>query len=322
MAQAVTRQRGSGSGLEFFSGAPVKLNWGSILGGALVALGVWVLLYALGLALGLSSVDPNDPGSAKAAGIGTGIWSLIAPLIALFVGGAVASRTAGVLDKTGGALHGAVVWSLTTLLGVVLMGMALSNLLGAAVGVTKTAASAAGSAVQGAANNAGGIGQAAKSFGLDANDALQPVNQRLRAEGKPAITANQLEAATKDVVQDSVRQGRLDRDTLVSSIAENTRLSRRDSEDVANRVEQQWNQAQGKVEGAKQQVQQGALNAADKTGKAFWGIFGALFLGLISAVLGATTGVTRRQRVAAEGAVVARDAGLGTPHGTRREVYP
>jgi hypothetical protein len=285
-------------------GTAYKLSWGAIFGGTFVALGVWILLYSLGLALGLSAMDPSNPSSAKSAGIGTGIWSLIVPLIALFVGGVVAARTAGVVDKMGGALHGAVLWGLTTLAGAIVMGMVLSSLLGAVFSVGKTAVSAAGSAVsQG--------GQAAQSFGLDADDALGPVNQRLRQEGKPAVTADQLQAATRDVVSEGLRQGRIDRELLVSNIAQNTQLSRRDAEDVANRVEQQFNQAKGKVGQVGQQVQQGALKAADTTGRVFWGVFFALLLGLVSAVLGATLGVSKRQRIRAEGAV--------TP---RREVYP
>jgi hypothetical protein len=296
-------------------GVPFKLSWGAIFGGTFVALGVWILLYSLGLALGLSSVDPADPGSAKSAGIGTGIWSLIAPLIALFVGGLVASRTAGVVDKMGGALHGAVLWGLTTLAGVIVMGMALSSLLGAVFNVGKSAVGAAGSAISGAASQGGQVGNIASSFGLNAEDALAPVNQRLQQEGKPAITADQLQAATKDVLNTGIQQGRLDRELLVSSIAQNTALSRRDAEEIAGRIEAQWGQAQGQVGQIGQQVQQGALKAADTTGRVFWGVFFALLLGLVSSILGATLGVSKRQRFYAGGTIA-------PPVAPRREVYP
>lgn len=289
-------------------GTPYKLSWGAIFGGTFVALGVWILLYSLSLALGLSSVDPNDPNSARSAGIGTGIGSLIAPLIALFIGGLVAARTAGVLDKMGGALHGAVLWGLTTLLGVIVMGMVLSSLLGAVFSVGKTAVGAAGATVAGVAKQGD---QAAQKFGLNADDALAPINQRLRQEGKPAITADQLQAATSDVISEGLRQGRLDRELLVSNIAQNTKLSRQDSEDVANRVEQQFTEAKAKAGQVGQQVQTGALKAADVSGRVFWGIFAALLLGLVSSVLGATLGVSKRQRIRAEGVVA-----------PRREVYP
>src|SRR5690349_15272686 len=95
-----------------FGGPPVHLSWGAIFGGAVAALSVWALLYALGLAFGLSAVDPRNPGSLRASGIFTGIWSLVTPIIALFVGGAVASRGAGIVTRAGGALHGLVVWGL------------------------------------------------------------------------------------------------------------------------------------------------------------------------------------------------------------------
>jgi hypothetical protein len=311
-------ERIDNAGVNVVPGAPYKLSWGAIFGGTFVALGTWILLYSLGLALGLSSVDPGDPGSAKSAGIGTGIWSLIAPLIALFVGGLVASRTAGVVDKTGGALHGAVLWGLTTLAGVIVMGMALSSLLGAVFNVGKTAVGATGSAIAGAASQGDAAGNIAQSFGLNAEDALAPVNQRLRQEGKPTITADQLQAATKDVLNTSIRQGKLDREVLVGSIAQNTKLSRQDAQDIAGRVETQFNQTLGQAKGKAgeigQQVQQGALKAADTTGRVFWGVFGALLLGLVSAVLGSTLGVSKRQRYHAAGAVV--------PPVGRREVYP
>ncbi|RKI44747.1 hypothetical protein D7Y27_12540 [Corallococcus sp. AB004] len=299
-------------------GSAYKLSWGAIFGGTFVALGVWILLYTLGLALGLSSVNPADAGSAKSAGIFTGIWSVLVPLVALFVGGVVAARSAGIVDKAGGAMHGAVLWGLTTLMGVLVLGMVLSSVLGAVFNVGKAAVGAGGTAAVGAVT---GGGEAAKAVGLDANDALAPVNQRLRQEGKPAITPKQLEAATKDIVTEGMRQGRVDRELLVSNIAQNTKLSRQDAEDVANRVEQQIDQAKGKAGQVGQQVEQGALKVAGSSGRVFWGIFAGLLLGLIAAVLGATLGVSRKQRIRAEGAVVTPPPTTTTTT-SRREVYP
>jgi hypothetical protein len=321
MATAVKERAGVG----FLEGSPEKVSWGSIFAGTVTALSLWVLLYALGLALGLSSINPQDAGSAKSSGIFTGIWGLLSPLIALFVGGIVAGRGAGAQTKASGGIHGLVMWGLTTLVGLWLVGNLLSSLAGGVFSVGKTAVQATGSAVAAGASQAGGVGQVAQSFGLDADDALRPVNERLRAEGKPPVTADQLQAATKDVVQTAVQQGRLDRQLLVSSIAEKTALSRRDAEDVAGRVESQFSaftgQAGQSVSNAAQQVQTGALKAADATGKAFWGVFGALFLGLISAILGSTVGVSKRQRISAEGAVVTTPPAGGVPP-PRREVYP
>ncbi len=302
----------------FFS-TPINVSWGAIFAGMVTSLGLWILLYALGLALGLSTINPQDASSARSSGIFTGIWSLVSPLIALFVGGIVAGRGSGSRVKSGGGVHGLVMWGLTTLVGLWLVGNLVSSVASGLASVGGTAVQATGAAVSAGASQSGSLGQVAQNFGLDANDALGPVNQRLQAEGKSPITAAQLEAATKDVVQDAVKQGQLNREMLVSSIAQQTALSRQDAEEIAGRVETQFNSASGSLQAkagqAAQTVQTGALKAADATGKAFWGVFGALFLGLVSAILGGFVGVGRN----AHASTVTTETTIPT---TRREVYP
>ncbi len=78
----------------FFS-TPVKVSWGAIFAGMVTSLGLWILLYSLGLALGLSTINPQDASSAGSSGFVTGLWRLICPLLALFVGGIVAGRGSG-----------------------------------------------------------------------------------------------------------------------------------------------------------------------------------------------------------------------------------
>lgn len=299
---------------------PRALSWGAVLGGAVAALGVWAMLYVMGLAFGLSAIDADDPGSVKGSSIFTGIWSLVTPLIALFVGGIVAGRTAGAQTRMQGALHGLVMWGVTTLAGAWLV----ANILGAIVGGVATVASAAtktgAGAVEAVASKAGGATDVARSFGLDAEDALRPINDRLSAEGKPTIEPEELEAATRDVVREGVQQGRIDRELLTVNLAENTDLSRTDAEEVAGRIESQFDAAKAqtseRLSDAATKAQTTALEAADKTGKAFFGVFGALFLGMVSAIAGAAVGVSRRQRAFA----TAPDPVERTTVDTRRDV--
>jgi len=279
MAQAIGYQTYPRS--KFREGPPIKLSWSAIFGGVVTSLGVWALLYSLGLALGLSAINPNDPSSAKPSGIFAGIWGVVVPLIALFIGGAIAGRGAGLVHRAGGAIHGLVMWGVTTIGGALLVG----NLLGSALGGV---ADLGGGALRGGMQ----LGQR-MDFGLDADDAIKPVNDRLQAEGKPTVTADQLQNASRDVMKTAVREGRVDRETLVTSIANETQLSRADAEELAGRVENQFNNA-------KQKVETGALKAADVTGKAFWGVFGALLCGMISAIFGGVFGVSRRQQREAE----------------------
>jgi len=123
----------------FAAGRPMRMAWGAIFGGTVATLGIWALLYALGLALGLTAIDPEHPDTARASGIFAGIWSLVVPLIALFIGGAIAGRGAGFVTRMGGAIHGLVMWALTTLVSA----WVIANLLGAVVGGVATVGQAA-----------------------------------------------------------------------------------------------------------------------------------------------------------------------------------
>jgi hypothetical protein len=265
-----------------------RISWGAILGGAVTAIAVGTLLHSLGFALGLSAIDPSNPSSFRASSIFTGVWSLVTAFLALFAGGMVAARVAGVATRTAGAIHGLVMWGLTTIVGAFLVFNVLTHAVSGAAAVGKTA-------IEGGAAAAGEAGGITSALGINFDDLLAPVNQRLQAEGKPKVTASQLEAASKDVVQTAVRQGHLDRETLISSIAAKTNLSRADATDLATRVESALGQTRGAASDAANSLQTGALRAAESTGKAFWGVFGALLIGMVSAVAGASLGV-RRQR--------------------------
>src|SRR3712207_6616613 len=82
--------------------------WGPILGGLFAALATLITLSVLGLAIGLSAFDPGDP--LGNFGIGAGIWGALTALIAFFVGGWVAGRSAAFNGKTSGLFNGAMVW--------------------------------------------------------------------------------------------------------------------------------------------------------------------------------------------------------------------
>src|SRR4030095_4478469 len=71
-----------------------KVSWGCIWGGVLVAVGLLLLLTALGLAVGVSAVQPGET-EASSMGTGAGIWGAVSRLIALFVGGMVSARIGG-----------------------------------------------------------------------------------------------------------------------------------------------------------------------------------------------------------------------------------
>jgi len=303
MAQNVTMSGAGPARVGPFAGPPVRLSWAAIFGGTVAALGVGILLHALGFALGLTAIDPNDPSTFRASSIFTGIWSLVTSILALFVGGMVASRGSGVMTRSGALIHGLVMWGFTTLAATWLLLTVAAHVIGGVASVGKAAVQAGAGAVAGAASGAQqvDVGRIAESVGIDADAALAPVNARLRAQGLPEMTADELLAAAREALQQAVREGRLDRNTLISAISANTPLTRADAEEVAARLQVQFQAARGQASEVMSQtardVQTGALAAAEDTGKAFWGLFGALLLGMLSAVGGATLGVAKRQRL-------------------------
>jgi hypothetical protein len=255
---------------------PARLRWGAVLAGTVAALGLWILLYALGVALGLSTVEPGDDGSVQTSGIVTGVWGIVAPLIALFVGGLVAGRVAGPATKLTGALHGLVMWGITAIGGVWVLGMVVSGVATGAVDVSKTA-----------------IGAMDEGFILNVTDAVAAPNERLAAAGAPLISANDVRAASQDVVRDAVRTGRLDKAMMATSLAQQTKMTRADAEAVATRIETQFNASMARAKLA-------AQNAAETTGHVFWGIFAALLAGLLASMGGVLLAVSREQQDRAE----------------------
>jgi len=297
------------------------LRWGAIVAGAVTALGICALLYDFGLAVGLSRINPTAARALRPAGLFAGVWALIVPLVALFVGGWVAGRGAGIVGRGGGAVHGLVMWSLTTIIAGAFIATALSVAFRDIALVGQAVARAGGEAVAtlgGGEQGGGGV----PFVGLDANQALQPVNDRLQAEGKPPVPAGTIDAATKQATQNALTQGRFDKQGLEQSIVAETGLSQADAAQVADRLEAQYQDRMSdldtRAQSAAQNAKTGALRVAEKSSRAFWGIFGAMFLGLIAAVVGGAGGASMFPRRPLR----ERRVPPPLPVAPRREVYP
>jgi ABC-type transport system involved in multi-copper enzyme maturation permease subunit len=267
------------------SAPPWRMSWGAVFAGTVLSLGIWLLLYVLGLGVGLTAIDPDDPRSLHGAGMTTGIWSIVVPLVALFIGGIAAAKVGGAMTRTAAAIQGGVVWALSVLAVVFAFASITAALVGGAVKMGHEASTAVG-ALAGHAAQAG----LAKP-GID--DVVAMVNQRLQAEGKPPVTADQLGAASRQALELAIREGRFDRNTLVNAISSTTALSPTDAGQIADALQQRFSDI-----GASAQAD--ALQAAEDTGKGLIGLFIAMLLGLIAAIVGTMVGITRGQRVVAD----------------------
>jgi len=268
---------------------PWHLSWAAVFAGSVLSLGIWLLLYLLGLGVGLTVIDPDNPRSLQGAGMTTGIWSLIVPIVALFVGGLASAKVGGAMTRTAAAIQGGVVWSLATIASIFALVSLLTSLVGGAARLGADAVSRVG-------DIAGSVApQALSNIGTD--DLLAPINQRLQASGKPPITAAQMSDAVRVALQSAVRNGGLDREELIRSLSSTTALSPDQAREISLSLEQRYDQTVGRTA---EQAQTAALQAAESTGKGLIGMFFAMFLGLIAAVAGSIVGITRGQRAVAE----------------------
>lgn len=150
------------------------VSWAAIFAGALAAGVLSLLLFMLGIGLGLSSVPVWSGSGADGSTVGWGavVWLVVTQLLSAAVGGYLAGR---LRTKWQGVhtdevyfrdtAHGFLAWALATIGMVILAGSVLSSALtgvGKAAGaVASGAATVAGGAVSAAGSAIGGVGSVA-----------------------------------------------------------------------------------------------------------------------------------------------------------------
>jgi hypothetical protein len=106
-----------------------QLRWGPIFAGLLTAIGIFILLTMLAVALGLQAA----PGTEELEDMGFVailVTSVIA-LVAFFIGGFIATWTSGVSDPGRSLVNGFLVWSLWLVSVAVLGAFGLGAIAGA-----------------------------------------------------------------------------------------------------------------------------------------------------------------------------------------------
>jgi len=125
------------------------MRWGAVFAGWFVATGVALVLYAFGLALGLSALDPHNAAAvAHGVSAGAAVWTILTWSASLWMGGMFASWFDGRDDTEMGVVRGLTVWGVsmaaTALLATSgLMHMTLVNMMPPAGGPTANPTQAA-----------------------------------------------------------------------------------------------------------------------------------------------------------------------------------
>ncbi len=240
----------------------MKVSWGGVFGGVLVAIGLLLLLTALGVAVGVTAADPGET-EVGTLGTATGIWAGISLLVALFVGGLVSTRTGAISDRTTGFFEGALVWVVSVLLMMYLATTGASMVMGGAVRLLGGAAQAVGGTMQ--------------MQNMDFSGNVDQIVQRL----KDPKTAQQIAQAT-GMEETRVQQ-------TLSETAARVESNRDDPTKAAAEAKQGMAQLMqnAKSSGALEQKAEELKPAASRGA---WIAFGGLLLSLAAAVIGAMVG--------------------------------
>lgn len=150
-----------------------RVQWGPIIAGVLAAIVTFLLLTILGFALGASVLDPAN--TAGEIGTWAAIWGAISAIVAFFIGGWIAARTAAVDGAFAGVINGLMVGAAGLLFIIWLTASGLGNLfgtIGSTVGSVLNVAASTVPAAQDAANiNAGEAGNTVEeTTGINVDD--------------------------------------------------------------------------------------------------------------------------------------------------------
>lgn len=253
-----------------------RISWGAIFAGVAAALAIQIMLSVLGIGIGAVAFDPTQD-RATPFGIGAAIWWVITGLVALYVGGYIAGRLAGIPRRADGMLHGFVTWSAATLVTFYLLTTTIGAIVGGGASTLKqTVSGAAQSAIQ---SNAG---------------------QGQQSDQEPSMAELATDPEVQQLARTAFQDGRLDdneRSQIASLIARKNNISQQEAQQKVANFEQTYMQAQQQYQAAKAKAQETVQQHGDRAqagiSGAALGSFIMLLLGAAAATFGGGSGAPK-----------------------------
>ena len=272
-----------------------SLCWSAILGGTVAAIGIHILLTALGVGAGLATFTPlTDANPVVNLGIGASIVWTIGALVSLWFGGFVAGRFSHSLHS--GFVHGVLVWSLTMILTVLLLSMGTGMVLGGALKVLGEGMGIGGKAVASAAGEVTkeGVRRSSGQLGSFIDEAVQsgPGNTApkaaTRAKREIGFAVGKLFAPGGDVTSQD------NRTAAIRSLMAYSDMSEADATKTVDEWITSYKNLKAELDNAKAAAEQKSREAADRAAghlscAAIWSFF-ALLIGLLVSSLGGSFG--------------------------------
>jgi len=182
--------------------------WGAIIGGAIAATAVTVILMLLGSGLGLTIVSPWDYAGVTATtfAISTVVWLVVTQWFSAAIGGYIAGRLRTRWDIPADEVffrdtaHGFITWALSTLIVAGLLTSSMAAITGAATQAAATVA--AGGVAVAAAESADEPGTpTASTEGMAADMTDYLVDRLFRVPSPPGVGAPMTAAESRAEVQ-------------------------------------------------------------------------------------------------------------------------
>lgn len=246
--------------------APIR--WTAIFAGLVSGVATNMLLSLLGIALGLSAVDPQAADPVGSVPLAAGIWAGISMLVGAVVGGYVAGHMSGLFRQADGMLHGFVAWGTTTILFAVLATTAVGAVVG---GTFRVLGQGIGMGTQ-AAVAATASPEAANQKSLD------QITSQITGSDDAKFTPESLSAVQQRLAAN-------DRDGAVNAMTNEMGFT----QDKANQVVDKLMPLFGPQR--EQNIRQAADRATTKLSAASWWLFAGLLLSLGLGVFGGLIGV-------------------------------
>lgn len=243
------------------------IRWGAIFGGLVSGSASYLLLALLGVAVGLTAIDPNAAEPVGRVPLAAGIWTGVSMLVSAFIGAYVTGHMSGLSRSVDGMLHGFVSWGVTTLLYLILATTAIGSVLGGTFRVLGQSLQTAGTAVQ------SGGGQNVLDQLAGAITGNQGANQGQAHQG-------QVSAESLSAVQQAIQSG--DRDRAINVLVNEMGFDE-------NRATQLVDKMSAALK--PQNVRETAAQATDVLTTASWWLFIGLLLSLALGIAGGTAGV-------------------------------
>jgi hypothetical protein len=271
------------------------LCWKAIIGGTVAAIGIHMLLTALGVGAGLAVFSPiTDAHPVANFSMGAAlVWTLCA-LAALWFGGAVAGRFSH--SPQHGFIHGILVWSMTLIITFLLLSMGTGMVLGGALKVFGAGMGMGGQVV------ASGVGEAAKAgaqrsgdqLGSFIDEAVQSVPTNATPKASTRAKREIGFAVTQLFTADNEPGMVANRRALVQALVAYSQMPEADALKTVDEWTASYNNLQAELGKVKAATEQKARETADAAAHnlscaALWSFF-ALLIGLLAAACGGSCG--------------------------------